>query len=163
MVGNVSELSAQEDVLWEETDPYEEVIPDNEILIPEAGLSEEITDYSSDPGLNEEAVSEVVISDGNETELVVPIEEESETSITGSQESNGEISPELTSNETSTTTQELSSNQLNPLPPEEFPPQLENPSNENGEILTVRWTYGVNRLYLNHNYIVFRLIFTIYS
>ncbi|NJO18140.1 MAG: hypothetical protein HC877_21140 [Thioploca sp.] len=154
-MGSVSELSAQEDVLWEGTDPYEEVIPDNEILedvlweetdsyeevIPdneiletEAGLTEEITDYSSDPGLNEEAVSEVIISDGNETEPIVPIEEP-ETSITGTQESNGEISPELTSNETSTTTQELSPNPLNPLPSEEFPPPLENPSNENGEIL----------------------------
>ena len=46
MVGNVSELSAQEDVLWEETDPYEEVIPDNEIL--EDVLWEETDPYEED-------------------------------------------------------------------------------------------------------------------
>lgn len=156
MVGNVSELSAQEEDVWQE-EVYE---PD--ILPVEPELTEEITD-SSDLGLDEGiGTDEAIIAEENEAEVVVAAEEKpSETSTTVTPEPNvaddtqlnelespqvtepssepadGKISPEtekLTEPSTTTTNQELSSNQLNNSPSEEIP-LLENSLNGSGEIL----------------------------
>lgn len=162
MVGNVSELSAQEEDVWEEEVYEPDILPDNEILETELELTEEITD-SSDLGLDEGIkTDEAIISEENEAEVVVAAEEKpSETSTIVTPEPNvaddtqlneleshqvtepsskptdGKISPEtekLTEPSTTTINQELSSNQLNNSPSEEIP-LLENSLNGSGEIL----------------------------
>lgn len=158
-VGNVSELSAQEeDVLWEE-DVWEEeidepdVISDNEILEIEPELTGEITELSLYEAI--EASDEAIeTSEENEAETVVAVEEKpSETTTTVTQEPNkieshqvtepssepadGEISSEndkLTESSTAITNQDLNTNQLNNSPSEEILP-LENGLNGSGEIL----------------------------
>ncbi|BAP58205.1 hypothetical protein THII_3908 [Thioploca ingrica] len=157
MVGNVSELSAQEEDVWEEEVYEPDILPNNEILETEPELTEEITDSSLlDEGIE---TNEAVISKENEAESVVAAEEKpSETSTTVTPEPNaaddtqlnkleshqvtepsseptdGKISPEnekLTEPSTTTTSQEINPNQLNKSPSEEIL-LLENGS---GEIL----------------------------
>lgn len=133
MMGNISELSAQEDVLSGQAYEQPAVVPDNEITV-----------YEAEPVAAVEENPDAVISAGNEATPVAPVEEKPNAVISAGSEATpvvNEATPVAPVEEkpnavtsTTTTNQELSPGQVSQLPSGEIPPP-ENFSNENVKIL----------------------------